>query len=224
VSVSVEPLGLNGRPPSDVAELGRRWRDAPAAAHGAGAGRRAVARTWHNCGMDEERALQALERFHERVTRAATALHARHAARTKCARGCSACCVDGLSVFAVEAERIRRRAGALLARDAPHAPGACAFLDDEGACRVYAWRPYVCRTQGLPLRWLDDEGDGEPVELRDACPLNFADGGAPVEELRAGRVLDARPARAAPGRDPARVRRRRRDARAAASLFLSSRE
>ena len=57
----------------------------------------------------------------------------------------------------------------------------CAFLDNEGACRIYEDRPYVCRTQGLPLRWIDEISDFEFVELRDICPLN--DEGTPIEEL-----------------------------------------
>jgi len=40
----------------------------------------------------------------------------------------------------------------------------------------------VCRTQGLPLRWLDDES-GEIVEYRDICPLNAH--GRPIETLDA---------------------------------------
>lgn len=105
-----------------------------------------------------------------------------HRDRLKCARGCSACCVDDLTVFEVEAERIRDRHGRWLATATPHDPGACAFLDDKGACRVYADRPYVCRTQGLPLRWLaDDEDTGEIVEQRDICPLN--EEGDPLEAL-----------------------------------------
>lgn len=47
--------------------------------------------------------------------------------------------------------------------------GRCAFLDAEDACRIYPHRPYVCRSQGLPLRWLDHD---EEQELRDICPLN----------------------------------------------------
>lgn len=70
----------------------------------------------------------------------------------------------------------------LLASAAPAPVGACAFLDANGACRVYASRPYVCRTQGLPLRWLDETDDGDIVELRDICPLND-DSAAPVEAL-----------------------------------------
>jgi len=110
----------------------------------------------------------------------AGALHARHAARLQCRRGCSACCVDDIRVFEVEAERIRARAAAVL-REAPHPPGACAFLDAAGACRIYEQRPYVCRTQGLPLRWLDFDAPADPVERRDICPLNEA--GPPIEAL-----------------------------------------
>ena len=58
----------------------------------------------------------------------------------------------------------------------------CAFLDAEGACRIYADRPYVCRTQGLPLRWIEEDFD-ETIEYRDICPLNAA--GEPVEDLEA---------------------------------------
>jgi hypothetical protein len=39
----------------------------------------------------------------------------------------------------------------------------------------------VCRTQGLPLRWVEQLPDGTPVEMRDICPLN--DQGEPVEAL-----------------------------------------
>jgi hypothetical protein len=42
----------------------------------------------------------------------------------------------------------------------------------------------VCRTQGLPLRWLDRDEDDAPFEARDVCPLNV-DGGPPLEELPA---------------------------------------
>ena len=114
--------------------------------------------------------------LHDEVERRAAALAARHAAKMACGRGCSGCCVDGLTVFEVEAERIRRGAAALLADGTPHPPGRCAFLGSEGECRIYALRPYVCRTQGLPLRWLDDDAQ---VEYRDVCELNDI----PVETL-----------------------------------------
>jgi uncharacterized protein len=124
--------------------------------------------------------LDELARLHQVVDLLAAKLTDRHAARLQCKKGCAACCVDALSVFDVEAERIRRAHPELLAAGTPHAPGACAFLDEEGSCRVYAVRPYVCRTQGLPLRWIELI-EGQQAELRDICPLNVE--GEPLEDL-----------------------------------------
>ncbi len=77
-------------------------------------------------------------------------------------------------MFEVEALRIRRAHPQLLRSGRPHPAGACAFLDLDGSCRVYAERPYVCRTQGLPLRWQAEEPDGTSHEQRDICELNLA--------------------------------------------------
>lgn len=123
-----------------------------------------------------------VEELHEAVDRGAAALAERHRARLRCGRGCSACCVDGLTVFEVEAARIRAEHGELLRSGRPHPAGACAFLGDAGECRIYAARPYVCRTQGLPLRWLEERPGEGGVERRDICPLNEA--GEPLEALR----------------------------------------
>ena len=122
-----------------------------------------------------------LRALHDEIDRESAALAERHRARLHCGRGCSACCVDGLSVFEVEAERIRSTHPELLREGAPHPPGACAFLGDAGECRVYAERPYVCRTQGLPLRWTLEDERSELVERRDICPLNAE--GEPLEAL-----------------------------------------
>ena len=121
-----------------------------------------------------------IDALHDEIDVAARHLHVLHAARTQCKRGCAGCCVDDLTVFEVEAEPIRRGFGKLLAEGLPHPLGGCAFLDETGGCRVYASRPYVCRTQGLPLRWLDEDAEGA-FERRDICPLNEA--GQPIEEL-----------------------------------------
>ncbi len=134
--------------------------------------------------MEHPGNLEAAARFHDAVSEAAAAVAARHAGRLRCGRGCAACCRDGLTVFAVEADLIRARHAALLASGAPHPPGACAFLDAEGACRVYADRPYVCRTQGLPIRYFEEGEAGAVRELRDICPLNEP-GGPPVTEIPA---------------------------------------
>ena len=125
------------------------------------------------------------------MDRDADRLARHHAQRLHCRKGCSGCCVDGITVFEVEADRIRRNHADLLAAGEPHRAGACAFLDDESACRIYEDRPYVCRTQGLPLRWFD-EVDGERVEYRDICPLN--EEGPPLEELPAAECWTIGPA------------------------------
>jgi uncharacterized protein len=109
----------------------------------------------------------ALVALHNDIELAARKLHVLHAVRLACKRGCSGCCVEGISVFGIEADRIRQAYPELLLLGAPHALGACAFLDAEGGCRIYEERPYVCRTQGLPLRWIEDDR-----ELRDICPMN----------------------------------------------------
>ncbi len=124
---------------------------------------------------------QAVERLHGKVDELVNPLAQRHAERLHCRVGCAACCVDDLTVFEVEAHVIQRHYPDLLASGKPHSAGACAFLDETGGCRVYAHRPYVCRTQGLPLRWLEEGEDDTPLEYRDICPLN--EDGPPVESL-----------------------------------------
>jgi Fe-S-cluster containining protein len=123
--------------------------------------------------------LEKLGALHRAVDTLAGQIAQKHGDRLKCGRGCSACCLDGLTVFEIEAERIRRFVGQAMVGEAPSAKG-CAFLGPNGECRVYEVRPYVCRTQGLPLRWMDEE-NGEFVEFRDICELNVE--GPPLDEL-----------------------------------------
>jgi Fe-S-cluster containining protein len=47
----------------------------------------------------------------------------------------------------------------------------CPLLMDA-LCSVYGARPVICRTQGLPLAYVDAER--ETIEVS-ACPLNFPD-------------------------------------------------
>lgn len=113
--------------------------------------------------------------LHAEVDATAAGLERQHAERLRCGRGCSACCVDELTVFEVEAERIRRSHSQLLASGTAAPVGGCAFLAENGDCRIYDDRPYVCRTQGLPLRWFEESADGEILEQRDICELNVTD-------------------------------------------------
>lgn len=111
-----------------------------------------------------------IDDLHQAVDLAVAEIETPLRALLNCKVGCHDCCVDDITVFEVEAQRIREQAGDVL-KQMPHAVGKCAFLDEAGQCRIYHVRPYVCRTQGLPLMWVEEEGD-EWLAYRDICPLN----------------------------------------------------
>ena len=135
--------------------------------------------------LKADAALAKLIELHNEVDEKVVTLVRCHSDRLECKSGCCDCCVDSLTIFEIEAERIRRNHTDLLESGHPHAKGACAFLDEQGACRIYEDRPYVCRTQGLPLRWLDRDDAGDTVEMRDICPINDSVE-APVERIPEG--------------------------------------
>lgn len=142
----------------------------------------------------DDHALAQLARLHGAVDTMVAPLATLHGEQLQCKRGCHACCVDELTVFALEAARIAEHHAELLESGEPHAAGACAFLDAEGGCRIYAERPYVCRTQGLPLRWYE-ERNAELVELRDICELNLRqdEGATALTELPAAHCFTLGP-------------------------------
>jgi len=115
----------------------------------------------------------------------AARLASRYARHLACRAGCSGCCHHHLSVFPVEADALREAVEALppeiravveqqarevARREAENQPVACPLLV-EGHCSIYASRPLICRTQGLPLLIQIEGGEGE-AEV-DFCPLNF---------------------------------------------------
>ena len=127
-------------------------------------------------GSDEmpisQETIEEVRRLHVEVETLASDLVRQLGDRLVCRCGCSDCCIDDLTIFPVEAAVIRAGAAEILATARPHPSGRCAFLDDGGSCRIYPFRPYVCRTQGLPLRWMNEDPGGEVREMRDICPLN----------------------------------------------------
>ncbi len=110
-------------------------------------------------------------------------------ARLHCGPGGCACCRH-ISVFPVEAVNLALALKELPAQQAEAlrrraqnatADGACPLLNDDGRCALYAARPIICRSQGLPLLILTQTG-----KQVTACPENdFA--GAP---LPAGAVVE----------------------------------
>ncbi|MCL2326382.1 MAG: YkgJ family cysteine cluster protein, partial [Proteobacteria bacterium] len=122
-------------------------------------------------GLTADQIAGTMKGFYARVDAACAGILSALAASghaLRCRRGCCDCCLDGLSVTFCEASVIEADYGGVLDGE-PHAPGACAFLDDGGSCRIYEARPYICRTHGLPLRWREEGQDGE---CRDICEHN----------------------------------------------------
>jgi len=129
-----------------------------------------------------------VDAFHQRVRE-------RYPGALRCEVGCSACCHQHLSVVTSEFQRVAEAALALpepaqrALRErlaAGRDDDRCVLLDDAGACRVYAARPMICRSHGLPITVpADADGDAE----RDVCPLNFTQG-PPLDDVDADCVLD----------------------------------
>ncbi len=110
-------------------------------------------------------------------------IHEKHKSQMECKKGCSKCCQTDISVFGIEADRIREWFTALPLEEqerlkvlwqTPHQESYCTFLYQD-QCTVYEARPLICRTQGLPLFVASEN-------VLDYCPLNFKDGDPPKED------------------------------------------
>jgi len=96
-------------------------------------------------------------------------LHSQH---LNCKKGCDLCCM-AISVFPVEFYAIKAEIDKLSITGLaiPQNEEDCRYLVDHH-CAIYASRPVICRTHGLPLLYMSL--DGEDYELS-CCELNFTD-------------------------------------------------
>ncbi len=85
-----------------------------------------------------------------------------------CGPGCSSCC-RAFSVLPLEAALIAEHRGR--PRPPAAARGECPLLAEQ-RCTIYAWRPLICRTQGLAIGYIDQANEQIDVS---ACPLNFSE-------------------------------------------------
>jgi len=98
----------------------------------------------------------------------------RHGDDMQCATGCSDCCHVRLSITGVEAAAIRALVAswpaAQRAELADQGPAdRCAALDPgTERCRIYAARPLVCRSHGVPIRLTR-----QSLPVIEACHRNF---------------------------------------------------
>ena len=105
-----------------------------------------------------------------------------------CQGGCDSCCRH-ISLFRVEAAALTAAVNGLPPEQASHvrirARGAspedpCPLLEN-GLCLLYAARPIICRTHGLPVLTL--QGGKRSVDF---CPRNFRD----IASLPGNAVID----------------------------------
>ena len=110
----------------------------------------------------------------------------RHPTDMQCASGCADCCMVELSVTAAEAAAVTALVAALatevrdglgararaaapsVGTDAAPAPDRCCALDENNRCSIYAARPIVCRSHGVPVRL----GGTRPEDIT-SCHRNF---------------------------------------------------
>jgi len=109
------------------------------------------------------------------------------AAQIVCQAGCSDCC-RLQSVFPVEAANLYLGWRQLPAVEAQQVRDALAAATDDACplltdarCPLYAVRPLICRTHGLPILFQTDAG-----RSIDTCPLNFRG----VDTLPGSAVID----------------------------------
>jgi len=121
-----------------------------------------------------EKALQEVDKYLQlrtEISELSEKLGAMHKNEMACKKGCSSCCMN-FQVLPVEYFSILQQLKATPPQqfrelDSEHED--CNFLI-EHMCQVYEARPIICRTHGLPLLFMNQEGDAWELS---ACPLNF---------------------------------------------------
>lgn len=146
--------------------------------------------------QDGSGARQVRERYRELTAKVEAffpRVQSRHGSAMQCKAGCTACCHVRLSVTALEASVIRdglatlpeEERARLAQRAKQRTSGVCPALEADGRCALYAWRPLVCRSHGVPIRHREPDG----TAALSACDKNF-DGGAGLPEVSPDCVLD----------------------------------
>lgn len=120
--------------------------------------------------MNKEKHFTKYIEIRNEITSQCDDLHVEHFSNTQCRKGCSECCMN-FSILPVEFFSIMSS----LHNDPPKLntsnPDKCLFLVDD-VCQIYAHRPSICRSHGLPILNMDEAGENMELSF---CPLNFKD-------------------------------------------------
>lgn len=149
---------------------------------------------------------QLTDRYWELAKRIDTffdGVHQRQASRMQCSSGCSDCCLVDLTVTGVEAAVVAEgivamphdTRAALDERSRRAASKRCVALDADDRCAIYAHRPLVCRSHGVPVKVASAASqDRVQLPVIEVCPRNFravdSDGDGGLESLPTSDVLN----------------------------------
>jgi len=105
-----------------------------------------------------------------------------------CRKGCDACCrqfsifwVEAISLANVVANLPQKQSAFLQSKAAELADQDVCPLLDDGVCALYAARPIICRTHGLPILTSTDT-----APVIDFCPQNFTE----LETIPGNMIID----------------------------------
>jgi len=92
-----------------------------------------------------------------------------HESYMVCKKGCSSCCMN-FGMLPIEYYAIQHALGVHAFPQVSH-DDSCKFLKN-GMCSIYAHRPFICRTQGLPIIHYNSHINAWNLLV---CELNFVD-------------------------------------------------
>ena len=104
--------------------------------------------------------IQAIEiyyRLRDEVDGKVAVLETLHKNWMACRKGCCSCCLE-LTVWPVEFYAISEQMKVVnWPKPQFNEDQTCGYLDEQGGCQIYPFRPIICRTHGLPLAyWQED--------------------------------------------------------------------
>ena len=118
-----------------------------------------------------------IEEYHklrDEIDERSKTLENEHKKHLSCKSSCDLCCMD-YNIFPVEFYSILNELQNQKFKPESHSKkeeesSSCVFLKDH-KCTIYASRPVICRTHGLPLLYTNNNDEWE----LSTCELNFTD-------------------------------------------------
>lgn len=122
--------------------------------------------------MKSKRSIESYSELRDKIDSLSEKLENMHKKHMMCRAGCDLCCMD-YSILPVEFYHILNRLKeSEYSHTIPYSEDgeSCVFLKDN-KCAIYKERPIICRTHGLPLLYMNEDGGWE----LSACELNFTE-------------------------------------------------